>query len=253
VFRTSTSHEEGGERLFAVMTRRFVDEQGRVKALDAVKVRFGTPDASGRRPLEEIPGSEFRLPADLVLLALGFLGPVQEGLVRDLGVKLDARGNVAADANHMSSEPGIFVAGMVEGRDAGSTPACRAAGRGPLEPRGHAGPSLIPSPAREDNGIRRPAYDGPHPVTGPPPEGSMNESLFLQLEGKVKQLAERCRALDRERVRLTHLLEQKEKALAKRDREVASLLGMKKSAFERVDVLLHELNKLRLPTDGPET
>jgi glutamate synthase (NADPH/NADH) small chain len=61
--------------------------------------------------MEEIPGSEFRLPADLVLLALGFLGPVQEGLVRDLGVKLDTRGNVAADANHMSSEPGIFVAG----------------------------------------------------------------------------------------------------------------------------------------------
>jgi glutamate synthase (NADPH/NADH) small chain len=111
LFRTSTSHEEGGERLFAVMTKRFVAENGRVKALDAVKVRFGSPDASGRRPLEEIPGSEFRLPADLVLLALGFLGPVQEGLIRDLGVKLDARGNVEADANHMSSERGIFVAG----------------------------------------------------------------------------------------------------------------------------------------------
>ena len=81
----------------------------------------------------------------------------------------------------------------------------------------------------------------------------MNESLFLQLEGKVKQLVERCRALDRERVRLTHLLDQKEKALAKRDREVASLLGLKRSAFERVDALLHELNKLRLPSDGPET
>ena len=80
----------------------------------------------------------------------------------------------------------------------------------------------------------------------------MNESLFLQLEGKVKQLAERCRAIDRERVRLTHLLAQKEKALHKRDQEVAALLGLKKSAFERVDALLHELNKLRLPVDGSD-
>jgi len=81
----------------------------------------------------------------------------------------------------------------------------------------------------------------------------MNENLFLQLEGKVKQLAERCRALDRERVRLAHMLAQKEKALEKRDREVASLLGLKKSAFDRVGSLLHELNKLRLPSDGPES
>ncbi len=81
----------------------------------------------------------------------------------------------------------------------------------------------------------------------------MNENLFLQLEGKVKQLAERCRALDRERVRLAHMLAQKEKALDKRDREVASLLGLKKSAFDRVGSLLHELNKLRLPSDGPES
>jgi glutamate synthase (NADPH/NADH) small chain len=111
LFRTSTSHEEGGERRFAVMTKRFVGENGRVNALEAVKIRFGAPDASGRRPLEEIPGSGFRIPADLVLLALGFTGPVQEGFVRDLGVKLDARGNVAADGRYMSSEPGIFAAG----------------------------------------------------------------------------------------------------------------------------------------------
>ncbi len=81
----------------------------------------------------------------------------------------------------------------------------------------------------------------------------MYENLFLQLEGKVKQLADRCRVLDRERVRLAHLLAQKEKALDKRDREVAALLGLKKSAFERVDALLHELNKIRLSSDGPET
>ncbi len=111
VFRTSSSHEEGGERLFAVMTKRFVGEEGRVKGLEAVKIRFGAPDASGRRPIEEIPDSGFSIPADLVLLALGFMGPVQEGLLRDLGVKLDARGNVSVDGNCMSSEPGIFSAG----------------------------------------------------------------------------------------------------------------------------------------------
>jgi len=111
VFRTSTSHEEGGERLFGVMTKRFLGEQGRVKALEAVKIRFGVPDATGRRSIEEIPGSEFSIPAELVLLALGFMGPVQEGLLRELGVKLDARGNVAVDRNCMSSEPGIFAAG----------------------------------------------------------------------------------------------------------------------------------------------
>jgi hypothetical protein len=81
-------------------------------------------------------------------------------------------------------------------------------------------------------------------------EAIMNPGLFLQLEVKVKELAERCRALDREKTRLVHLLSQKERALDKRDREVAVLLGLKRSAFERVDALLSELNKFRLPPDG---
>ncbi len=111
VFRTSTSHEEGGERMFAVMTKRFRGKNGKVKQVDAVRIGFGEPDAQGRRPIEEIPGSEFRINADLVLLAMGFLGPVQQGLLRDLGVKLDARGNVETDRNYGTSEPGIFAAG----------------------------------------------------------------------------------------------------------------------------------------------
>ncbi|OFW62982.1 MAG: hypothetical protein A2Y74_00760 [Actinobacteria bacterium RBG_13_63_9] len=78
----------------------------------------------------------------------------------------------------------------------------------------------------------------------------MNPSLFVELEVKVKELAERCRALDREKTRLVQLLSQKERALEKRDREVAVLLGLKKSAFERVDALLQEMNKFRLPPDG---
>jgi len=77
-----------------------------------VQVRFGEPDASGRPKLEEVPGSEFEKPADLVLLAMGFVHPVHEGLVEDLGLKLDGRGNVQADTSRFAtSEPGVFAAG----------------------------------------------------------------------------------------------------------------------------------------------
>jgi glutamate synthase (NADPH/NADH) small chain len=112
VFRTSSSHEEGGVREYAVATKRFEGEGGRVQRLHAVRLRFGPPDASGRPRMEEIPGSEFSLPADLVLLAMGFVHPVHAGLVEDLGVKLDPRGNVQADAEGFAtSEPGVFAAG----------------------------------------------------------------------------------------------------------------------------------------------
>jgi len=112
MFRTSSSHEEGGQRLYARLTRRFDGRDGRVTALEGVEVRFGPPDESGRPRLEEVPGSEFRLPADLVLLAMGFVHPVHEGLVEDLGVKLDPRGNVQATPREFeASEPGVFAAG----------------------------------------------------------------------------------------------------------------------------------------------
>jgi glutamate synthase (NADPH/NADH) small chain len=112
VFRSSSSHLEGGERIYARLTKRLEGEDGRVKALHGVEVRFGEPDASGRPQMEEVPGSEFTLPADLVLLAMGFLHPWQEGLLEDLGVKKDARGNVEADPREFAtSEPGVFAAG----------------------------------------------------------------------------------------------------------------------------------------------
>jgi len=113
MYRTSSSHEEGGERDYAVLTKRFIgDENGRVKALAAVRVEFGAPDESGRPKMEEVPGSEFEIPADLVLLAMGFVHPRQNELLVPLGLKLDGRGNVAADTNRFAtSEPGIFAAG----------------------------------------------------------------------------------------------------------------------------------------------
>jgi len=112
MLRTSSSHEEGGTREYAVLTQRFVGSEGRVENLDAVRVKFGEPDESGRPRMSEIAGSEFSLPADLVLLAMGFVHPVRENLLADLGVKLDPRGNIAANTQDFStSEPGVFAGG----------------------------------------------------------------------------------------------------------------------------------------------
>jgi glutamate synthase (NADPH/NADH) small chain len=111
ILRTSTSHEEGGERDWGISTRRFSGRGGRVEKLHAVRVRLGDPDASGRQGLVEIPGSDFELDVDLVLLAMGFTGPVREGMLLELGVALDARGNVATTGGYATSVPGVFAAG----------------------------------------------------------------------------------------------------------------------------------------------
>ena len=98
--------------MFSVLTKKFTGEEGQVKALHAVEVRFGEPDASGRPVMEEVEGSELTLDADLVLLAMGFLGPVQDGLLDELAVEYDARGNVKADQKtYATSEAGIYAAG----------------------------------------------------------------------------------------------------------------------------------------------
>jgi glutamate synthase (NADPH/NADH) small chain len=105
-FRVSGAHEEGGERVYAVSTQEFVtDEAGHVRALRLVEVAF-----SGGR-FEPVPGSERDLPADLVLLAMGFTGAERGPLMTDLGVEFDARGNVARDGSYATSAPGVFVAG----------------------------------------------------------------------------------------------------------------------------------------------
>ena len=103
--RTESAHEEGGIRDWGVNSVRFTgDENGNVTQLHLVRV--GPPPS-----LTPIPGTEFTLDVDLVLLAMGFLGPVRSGLVEQLGLKLDNRGNVAANADYMTSEKGIFAAG----------------------------------------------------------------------------------------------------------------------------------------------
>jgi glutamate synthase (NADPH/NADH) small chain len=101
--RTSSSHMEGAERDFSVMTKAFSGENGAVKTLHCVKV-----DAA----MKEVPGSDFELKADLVLLAMGFVHPVHDGMIKALGVKLDGRGNVEANvANYKTSAPKVFSAG----------------------------------------------------------------------------------------------------------------------------------------------
>jgi glutamate synthase (NADPH/NADH) small chain len=103
--RTESAHEEGGIRDWAVATVRFTGDQGgHVKQLHAVRV--GPPPR-----FEPVPGTEFTVDVDLVLIAMGFTGPVRKGMIETLGVKLDARGNVETDANYMASIPGVFAAG----------------------------------------------------------------------------------------------------------------------------------------------
>jgi glutamate synthase (NADPH) small chain len=108
ILRTSTSHEEGVTRDWSINTKYFSGENGVVKKLHGVRLNW--KQDSGRMVMEEIPGSEFELDCDLVLLALGFLGPEPEGIVGELGLKLDQRGNIACE-NYHSSVPGVFAAG----------------------------------------------------------------------------------------------------------------------------------------------
>jgi glutamate synthase (NADPH/NADH) small chain len=109
IFRVSSAHEEGGVREYAINTRRFLGEAGRVTALETVRVEMKTE--SGRMQFVEIPGTENTYPADLVLLAMGFLGPERKGTLEQLGVALDRFGNVKADENKQTSVPKVFTAG----------------------------------------------------------------------------------------------------------------------------------------------
>ena len=104
--RTSSSHEEGANRDWSVATKSFVGEDGKVRALKAVRLKW-----EGGKMIE-VPGSEFDMPADLVLLAMGFLGPTQKGLLEQLGVEKDARSNVKADTEkYQTSVAKVFAAG----------------------------------------------------------------------------------------------------------------------------------------------
>ena len=109
--RTSSSQEEGCERDWAVLTKRALGTKGHVEALECVRVEWN-PGPDGRWAMQEVPDSGFELKADLVLLAMGFLGPVRAGMIEQAGLKLDPRGNIAANTvDYRSSAPNIFAAG----------------------------------------------------------------------------------------------------------------------------------------------
>ena len=113
IYRIASAHEEGGKRLYAVSTKRFVDDgNGHVRALELVEVAMKAID--GRTQFEEVPGSSHELPADRVFLAMGFTGPERAGLLDGLGVGLSERGNVQRDANWMTSVDGVFAAGDIQ-------------------------------------------------------------------------------------------------------------------------------------------
>ena len=105
IFRTSSAHEEGGERDYCVLTKKLTGTNGHVEQLHGVHVEF-----EGRN-MKEVPGTEFTIDVDLVLLAMGFLGAERTGLLEQLGVTINERGNVTTDSEKMTTVPGIFAAG----------------------------------------------------------------------------------------------------------------------------------------------
>jgi len=111
ILRSSTSHEEGCERLWGIQTKEFLGRGIRVRGMRCVRLARSEPDASGRRTFNEIPGSEFERKADLVLLALGFVHVEHGPIVSELDLRTDDRGNLVVGADYMTTAPGVFAAG----------------------------------------------------------------------------------------------------------------------------------------------
>ena len=110
ILRSSAAHEEGGIRDYNILTKSFTGSNGQVEKLHAVRVDWTTGE-DGRFVMNEVPGSEMEVETDLVLLAMGFVHPEHDGMLTDLGVELDGRGNVQVDDNKMTSVPGVFAGG----------------------------------------------------------------------------------------------------------------------------------------------
>lgn len=111
IYRTSPAHEEGGEREYSILTKAFEGASGVVQRLKVVTLAWPKPKPGERPQFAEIPGSEFFLEADLVLLAMGFVGPEKRGAIEELKLELDGRGNIKTNDAKMSSVPGVFAAG----------------------------------------------------------------------------------------------------------------------------------------------
>ncbi|MBU0571925.1 MAG: glutamate synthase subunit beta [Candidatus Omnitrophica bacterium] len=111
IFKTTSSHEEGCERKWSVLTKKFIGENGKIKKLSCVKIEFENVPGNKRPVMKEISGSTFEIEADLILFAVGFVHPQHQGLLKDAGVALDDQGNVEVDADFMTSVDKVFSAG----------------------------------------------------------------------------------------------------------------------------------------------
>jgi len=115
IFRTSSAHEEGGDRDFNVTTKRFVgDDEGNLKKLECARVEWVKDEETGQFSMIEVPGSEFEIEAEAVFLAMGFMHPQHDGLLDALGVDYDPRGNVAADGKLRTNVDKVFAAGDMQ-------------------------------------------------------------------------------------------------------------------------------------------
>ncbi|MBN2210111.1 MAG: glutamate synthase subunit beta [Sedimentisphaerales bacterium] len=111
ILRTSSSHDEGCERMWSILTKECLGDNGKVNKLRCVRLEWSPPDEDGRTTFKELPGTEFELPANLVLLAMGFLHVEHGPLVTELGLELDNRGNIKVDSTFQTTTPGVFAAG----------------------------------------------------------------------------------------------------------------------------------------------
>lgn len=114
LLKTSSSHEEGCDRRWAILTKKFIGEDGEIRKLSCVRVEFTKSEKKDTCPLmRQIPGSEFEIDADMVILAVGFVHPEKKGLLLDLDLEYDKTGNVKTNENYMTSKNGIFAAGDI--------------------------------------------------------------------------------------------------------------------------------------------
>jgi len=111
LLKTTSSHEEGAQRHWAVLTKKFIGQQGKVEKLSCLQVEFSKDPQKGCPVMREIPGSGFEIEADLVILAVGFLHPQHKALLGDLGLDFDSRGNIKTDSNYKTSIDKVFAAG----------------------------------------------------------------------------------------------------------------------------------------------
>ncbi len=111
ILRSTSAHEEGGVRDYNIQTKSFTGVDGQVAKLHGIRLEWGPPDETGRPTMKELVGTEFEIEADLVLFALGFLYPEKNGMLDDLGVELDGRGNVSTTTDRMTNVAGVFAAG----------------------------------------------------------------------------------------------------------------------------------------------